>query len=406
MAPAPGRRTLVLSALAAAASGACAGTAAAVPPGSGRVPAAGRVRLALPAPGGPYPVGAHALHLVDRSRRDPWTGAPTRELMATVRYPARRTAGLPAAPYMLPGEAAGWTLLNSLTGIPAERVDWAGTRTASRLGAPAAPGPHPVVLYSPGAGDPRSWGTLLCEDLASRGHVVVMVDHTYDATAVQFPDGRVASTVLPAEFAAVVPDPEHPDPAKVATLLRKVLQVRVDDVRFVLDVLLDALPDGLRSAADLSRTGAFGQSAGGFTALQAMHDDPRIAAAANFDGVTAYVQDDDESGYLSSAAADGLDRPFLLVGKDGNTPATVPSWRALTRNSRGWKRALDIQGAEHATFTDAEALVPRLGRDLRLPRATVTANIGTVRPARALAIDRALVAGFFGRFLDGGAQGI
>ncbi|MFJ2635660.1 hypothetical protein ACIO6U_27440 [Streptomyces sp. NPDC087422] len=31
-------------------------------------------------------------------------------------------------------------------------------------------GPYPVVLCSPGAGDPRSMGTTLYDDLASRGY--------------------------------------------------------------------------------------------------------------------------------------------------------------------------------------------------------------------------------------------
>jgi alpha-beta hydrolase superfamily lysophospholipase len=39
-----------------------------------------------------------------------------------------------------------------------------------------------VVLYSPGAGDPRTWETALVQDLASRGYVVVTIDHTYDAS--------------------------------------------------------------------------------------------------------------------------------------------------------------------------------------------------------------------------------
>jgi 8-oxo-dGTP pyrophosphatase MutT (NUDIX family) len=58
-----------------------------------------------------------------------------------------------------------------------------------------------VLLYSPGAGDPRALGTTLCDDLASRGYAVVTVDHTYDAGAVEFPGGRVELSVLPAEFA-------------------------------------------------------------------------------------------------------------------------------------------------------------------------------------------------------------
>jgi dienelactone hydrolase len=342
-----------------------------------------------------------ALRLVDTSRPDPWTGHPYRELMVSVRYPARTIRGFAAATQMLPGEAAGWVELNSLSDIPADRVDWAATRTHAHQGAPAAPGPHPVVLYSPGAGDPRSLGTTLCDDLASRGHVVVMIDHTYDASAVEFPGGRVERTVLPTEFAKVVPDPAHPDPARIAPLLKKTLDVRVADTRFVLDALRTALPAPLGGATDFAHVGMFGHSAGGFTALQAMHDDPRVIAAADFDGVTSYVQDDDEDGYPSPVTADGLDRPFLLVGKDGNTPGTVPSWGELVRHSRGWHRALSLRGAAHGSYTDAVVLVPQITRRLGLPRTTLTENIGTIAPRHAVTTDRALLAAFFGRFLSG-----
>ncbi|WP_069465354.1 alpha/beta hydrolase family protein, partial [Actinacidiphila rubida] len=346
------RRAAVLSAAAVALSALSSRAASAAAPAraSGSVPAPsgtpgpaaavsgardGLVRMALPAPSGPYAVGTVALRLVDRSRPDPWVARPYRELMVSVRYPAGRASGHPPAPQMLPGEAAAFVGLNSLQGVPAERVDWAATPTHAHQGAAAAVGRFPVVLYSPGAGDPRSLGTTFCDDLASRGHVVVAIDHTYDAAGVEFPGGRVELSVLPAEFAKVVPDPEHPDPAKVAPLLRRTVDVRVADTRFVLDRLPDVLAPRLRDAVDLRRVGMFGHSAGGFTALEAMYEDPRIAAAANFDGVTAYVMDDPDRGYLSPVAAHGLDRPFLLVGKDGNTRRTVPSWDALWRHSSG-----------------------------------------------------------------------
>src|SRR5436305_7652056 len=64
-------------------------------------------RLTLPAPTGPYPVGAVDLHLIDRSRANPWTATPPyRELMVSVWYPARDAGRFPPAPYMLPGAAA------------------------------------------------------------------------------------------------------------------------------------------------------------------------------------------------------------------------------------------------------------------------------------------------------------
>lgn len=392
------RRAAILSAAAAALPAFARPTAAAAAPRRDRP---GPLRLLLPAPTGPYAVGTVALRLVDTVRPDPWVPQPYRELMVSLRYPALGTGTRPGDPQMLPGEAAGFAALAGYPGVPADQVDWAATRTHAHPGVPAAAGPFPLVLYSPGAGDPRSLNSTLCDDLASRGYAVLTVDHTYDAAAVEFPGGRVEHTVLPAEFAKAVPDPEHPDPARVATLLRKVMDIRVADIRFVLDTLPQALPRRLREVPDLGRIGMFGHSAGGFTALQAMYDDPRIAAGADFDGVTAYVQDDPDRGYLSPVAAGGLDRPFLLVGKDGNTRRTVPSWDALWRRSRGWHRGLSLAGAEHATFTDAETLIPQIVRGLRLPAGTAAASLGTLDPRRAVDAQRRVLAAFFDRRLRG-----
>ncbi|MEU2422068.1 hydrolase [Streptomyces sp. NPDC007851] len=388
------RRAAVLSAVAAVTlSAGSARTASAAPR------PAGRARLTLPAPSGPHPVGTVCLHLVDTARADPWVPSrPYRELMISVRYPARAVDGHPRAPHMLPGEAAGFAAVNNFAGVPGDRVDWAATRTHAHEGAPAdrSRGPYPVVCYSPGAGDPRALGSTLCDDLASRGYVVVTLDHTYDASAVQFPDGRVERTVLPAEF-----DKAYPDEGRIRTLLEKTMAVRVADTRFLLDALPGALPLELRGLPDWTRTGMFGHSAGGFTALQAMHDDRRIRAGANFDGVLAYVQEDSDSGHLSGVAADGLDRPFLLVGKDGNDLSTVPSWNALWRHSRGHGTGLTLRGAEHGTYTDAETMIPQLARQLGLPRETVVKNVGTIAPARAVPAERACLTAFFDRRLRG-----
>ncbi|MEU9346919.1 hypothetical protein AB0D74_37520 [Streptomyces sp. NPDC048278] len=150
----PTRRTALLSALAATALSAVSARTASAGPR-----ATGPVRLTLPEPGGPHPVGTVALRLVDTARADPWiTAQPYRELMISVRYPARDTGGHPRAPQMLPGEAAGFAAVNNLTGVPADQVDWAATRTHAHEEAPADRDrdPYPVVCYSPGTGDPRS----------------------------------------------------------------------------------------------------------------------------------------------------------------------------------------------------------------------------------------------------------
>ncbi|WP_406002733.1 alpha/beta hydrolase family protein [Streptomyces sp. NBC_00829] len=388
------RRAVMLTAAAAVALSAVPARAASAQPRG-----TGLLRLRLPAPSGPHPVGTVSLRLVDGTRRDPWVASqPYRELMIGIRYPARAVGAHRAAPQMLPGEASGFAALNNLTDVPSSHVDWAATLTHAHEGAPVDRhgGPYPVVCYSPGVVDPRSLGTTLCDDLASRGYVVVTVDHTFDAAAVEFPGGRVERSVLPEEYAKAYPDED-----RVTALLEKTLAVRVADTHFVLDELPRALSGDLRGVMDFGRTGMFGQSAGGFTALQAMHDDPRIAAAANLDGPLAYVQKDSTPGHLSTVAAHGLDRPFLLMGKDGNDLSTVPSWGALWRNSPGWHRGLTLRGAEHATYTDAEAVVPQIAQRLGLSRATVVANIGTIAPRHAITAERACLAAFFDRWLRG-----
>src|SRR3954466_11939250 len=70
---------------------------------------AGPVRLELPRPTGPCPLGVTELRLVDRTRRGPWWAGDAagefRELMVSVWYPADRAAAEdgPRASYMRAG---------------------------------------------------------------------------------------------------------------------------------------------------------------------------------------------------------------------------------------------------------------------------------------------------------------
>ncbi len=127
----------------------------------------------LPAPTGPHRIGATTLHLVDGRRRDPLDPAiPVREVMATVFYPARTVRGYPVARQMTARSAELFTGIDApVHHLPVTGVNWAATTTHSRTGAPAQAVRRPVLLYSPGGGDPRTMGTGVAEELASRGYV-------------------------------------------------------------------------------------------------------------------------------------------------------------------------------------------------------------------------------------------
>ncbi|TDB73410.1 lipase [Micromonospora sp. KC721] len=370
-------------------------------------PSSTPLRLSLPAPTGPYPVGATELHLVDRDRTDPWVSSRPRELMATVWYPSRPAGREPLAPYLPPLAAKLYDKdLAATLGIDAGQVNWAGLTTHARTGAPALANHSgfPVVMYSPGAARFRAEGTILVEELASRGYVVVTVDHTYETLGVEFPGGRLETQRLP-DLA----------PTEVG---RTMIRARVQDTRFVLDQLAvlaaggnpDAgrrrLPRGLGAALDLSRAGMFGHSGGGFTAAEAMLVDRRLDAGANLDGSMAYRISNSDFGDVVTR---GLDRPFLLMGAglSGGKPHThleAVEWRTFWANSTGWKLDLYVPDGEHFSFTDHQALLPQLDAVFTLREGVVAGSIGTVNPRRIIQSQSAYVAAFFDQHLRDRAQ--
>ncbi|MQY07473.1 alpha/beta hydrolase family protein [Actinomadura macrotermitis] len=354
-------------------------------------PPARALTMTLPAPTGRYPVGTLPLRLVDRSRHDSLRPSrPYRELMVSLWYPARGPREGPAAPQM-PARAAADFDRNTASdlGIAPGRVDWAATRTHARTAVPARRGRRPVIVYSPGLDGPRTLGTVLVEDLASRGYVVVAVDHTYQPDQVEFPGGRVERGRLP----------DDPTEEEFDALVKTLFATRRADIGFVLDRLarIDrgaaaaATPLGrarLAGTMDLSRVGVFGHSFGGAAAAQTVHDDPRVDAGANLDG-----------RLVGPVVATGVTKPFLQVAGETTTRETEPSWRDFRAHSTGWKREVRIAGTRHLSFMDLQAMLPQLAR--RLPGLPLADLVGTIDPARSVAVQRACLAAFFDLHLRG-----
>ncbi|QFZ18134.1 alpha/beta hydrolase family protein [Saccharothrix syringae] len=338
----------------------------------------------LPAPTGPHRVGSVDLHLVDETRPDPWVPGTTRELVVTLRYPAPRTDH-PRTAFLPPGAAAVVAEVDAARlGVDPASLDY-GFPTHARANAPVLGGRHPVVLYSPGAGESRAFGTALTEQLASEGYVVVAIDHTHEAPAVEFPDGRVARRAVPRQTAEV---------------LRAMIDTRVRDAQFVLDRLEvltrggnpDAagreLPHLLGRSLDLSRVGAFGHSGGGFTAAELMRSDRRVDAGADLDGSMTYSRSALDFGRV---AHEGLDRPFLLMSAGDHSAATDPSWRLFLGNHRSWVRQLHLPAGEHFSYTDHQVLLHRAG----VPAQARAGAVGTVDPLRSTASQRAYLGAHF-----------
>jgi dienelactone hydrolase len=327
--------------------------------------------LTLPPPTGHYPVGAAELHLVDRSRLDPWVPeSGPRELMVSMFYPALLPVGAPRR-YLTTAEASTLLTGKGITGVAPEV--FAATRSSAREGAPPVPRRHgfPLIVLSPGLGLPRSTLTGLAEDLASKGYVVADIGHNYEAYGTAFPDGHVTTCAVACDSTT--------DPVIGST-------VRATDVSFVLNQLTGPTPPwpGAR-LIDPARIGMAGHSAGGDAATQVLLADQRVRAGANLDG-----------RFWSPIPASGLDRPFLMLGREiQHTPSGPdPTWPQTWSHLTGWKRWLTMADAGHTSFTDVFALTDQLG----------ISPPGTISGVRSMELTRAYVGAFFDLQLKGCPQ--
>lgn len=344
----------------------------------------------LPRPSGPYPVGRVDLHLVDRSRPDPWLAdRPYRELMAGVWYPSR--PGGPAMPYQAELVARAYRDL-VFPDLPRDVVDWPGIRSHAGRRAPALPGRRPVVLYSPKHLELRSYSTLLVEELASRGYVVVTTEGTHEALAVQFPGGRL-ERIKPAAI------PDLTDPAALLANRRRTIASRAADLGFLVRWLAAGRPDrrlpaGL--ALDPDRIGMFGAVGGALAGLQAAYDGVPLTAVA---GLPEVVGPPDEP--WAPVVTHGVSVPFLqFSSQDGpenhlNSPELAAFWPKL----RGWKLNAELVGSTWGSFCDYQALMPAIQRIH--PPFDYGNNIGTIDPHRSIRAQRAYLTAFFDRHLRG-----
>lgn len=295
----------------------------------------------LPEPSGPYAVGTHTFRWVDASRQETAAAdrGDRRHVAVQAWYPAAGGNSGTRRPYL---DGIG-RLPPSVSGLPRFVMARYGRTDvhAAEAEMDGSKDRWPVALFSPGYGATRSFYTAMLVDLASRGFVVLAVDHPYESAVTELADGRIATNVPPSP-------PAGSDLPKAMALLQ---DIRAADLRFVLDRIsgTDA-PEPLAGRLDLSRVAAIGHSFGGAAAMLAAADDARIAAAVNVDG-TPY----------GSLPGRQLKRPLMLIESDRSVTRHSPEYlegmeRAFEGlEDDGWR--FEIARSDHYGFTDAAFLL-------------------------------------------------
>lgn len=304
----------------------------------------------LPAPTGPYGVGTQIFRWEDPARPEPATDDPAdhRNVIVQAWYPAAKkgvahTAGLP----YIDGLSALPPKISIFPSFMLRRFGQIDTHAAASAALPPRQSPWPVVIFSPGYGAPRAFYTGLATQLASRGFVVLALDHPYEAAVTQLADGRVVGpreNFLPS------------DPDRIQYMIGH-QALRVADVRFVLDQIArpDVLGPQLSGRLDTGHVAVIGHSFGGATAVAALDQDPRVTAAANLDG-TFYGPLPDHS----------LRGPFLLLQSDyaetHHSQLFIQGNAALLNRSATPGVHYEIKRANHFSFTDAPLFFSPPGR--------------------------------------------
>jgi len=323
--------------------------------------------IELPVPAGPYSVGTHTYHWIDRSREEWFTEEnfrDARQLMVQIWYPAAPEEGSNPVPYFDHPEIRG-PALAAAGDFPSFALTYQHlTKTHSYADAPVANGsPFPVLILSHGLSGIRFYHTALIEELVSQGYVVVAPNHPYDANVTIFPDGSSANY-----HSKIGPEVAFDDSVR---LRHRQLNTRVEDIRFILDQMEKIesveIQSLLSGHLDLEKVGVLGHSFGGATSVEASGRDARIKACLVLDSWSLAMAD--------STIERGLEQPLLYMGRpawpDSRNDARI---RSLLENSSSPAYHLTLEGTHHFDYTDIPLFSPFLkyvGKSGEIPRRRV-----------------------------------
>lgn len=272
---------------------------------------------------GPHPVGNRRFELEDGDRG--------RTLPVEVWYPADESARAAAATgQTLSAFEADPPRSDTFASLLTDAPDCVRTQTRSADAPTPAEGPWPLVVFSHCHVCTRFDVASVAERLASFGIAVAAPDHEGNTLWDQL-EGTAAS--VGEEF----------------------LEVRVADVRFVLDSLLGsdaAVPAELAGQFDADRVGVMGHSFGGSTAGITAARDDRIRAGLS---ITAPL-----TALGGGAPITTIDTPFLfLLAQEDNSIQAVGN--ELIRNEHRRIPApavlVEVEDAGHWSFSDYPGLI-------------------------------------------------
>lgn len=179
--------------------------------------AVGAQAIVVRGPPGPFPVAHKVVPLIDDSRWDPYApeDAPhKRRILTSVFAPLDidpAQCETETVEYMPPRTVDTYEVVAAQgLGIPGNLMrgyELEFCKVSQEMKLTDAP-TYPIVIFSPGFSGSRLLSGAQAQSLAAQGNIVITVDHPYEATVVEFPNGDV---VYGANITGA--NPENAEPA-------------------------------------------------------------------------------------------------------------------------------------------------------------------------------------------------
>jgi len=317
---------------------------------------------------GKYAVATHSLILSDQSRIEPFEkdSIENRKIQIRFFYPTSAEINRHSNSNKLPVIAEGaWQYLIGHQQFSGKKLRYDNYRNArwnislDQKIAVEQPS-YPVLVFSHGYGYSAEYYSAMSAELASKGFIVVSINHTYGANPSDMGNNDLvwAKPLSKESTGAYLP-------------------IWSDDQLFVIDQLelINGNPNSLfYQKLDLANLGIFGHSYGGAASYYSASRDQRIKAVIDIDGTIF----DYEDRYIS--------QPFAFILSKNHHPKFNFS------NAGNIAYELRLPSFEHASFSDHILWWQWDHDDYKL-------GIGEVNAQRAVELTSELVNDFFSTYL-------
>ncbi|KAL2678930.1 hypothetical protein Neosp_009682 [[Neocosmospora] mangrovei] len=312
--------------------------------------------IVVSGPSGPWAVSHKVVELTDESRWDPYAPEDSqhkRRILTSLFIPTQKNQNkcrTEKVDYMPPKTRVGAAKTLGLPNTTFEGLELEFCKASTKKRAPL-----PIVIFSPGFSSIRLLSSAQAKSLASQGNVVITVDHPYDGTIVEFPDGTVVYGASPNDINDEVAEKG----------------VRSEDISFLIDEILEpSILGGILDGFDTSKIFVYGHSLGGATSAQVALNDDRVLGGLDFDGKLY--------GSVSEA---GLNTPLFVVGAD-STEEAASYFEGIMDKVDAAKMFLTVNGTGHMSFVDLPLVLSLL--DFTAPG--LERSIGTIDGKRITSI--------------------